>query len=181
MADLAAAGAPPVLIQAGGIAIYGTGHSSVPHTEDSPVGLDFLARLVHDWEKSADPAVEAGVRTVFLRTSPVLDSSGGSFRLMKFAWSVGGGAVLGDGRQRMPMISLQDYLRCVFWAAETPAAAGAYNLTIPEPTTNVEFSDVLAEQLHRPRFLKAPAALLRIPLGELAEQLVDDMSSCHGG
>lgn len=175
VADLAAGGTPPVLIQAGGIALYGTGHTSMPHTEESPVGLDFLARLVDDWEKSADPAVEAGVRTVFMRTSPVLDSSGGSFKLMKLAWSLGGGAVLGDGRQRMPMISLQDYLRFVVWVAETPTAAGPYNLTIPEPTTNVEFSDVLAAQLHRPRFLKAPAALLRFPLGELAEQLVGDM------
>ena len=175
LADLAAGGSPPVLIQAGGIAIYGTGQTSLPHTEDSPVGPDFLARLVDDWERSADPAVEADVRTVFMRTSPVLDKSGGSFKLMKFAWSLGGGAVLGDGRQRMPMISLHDYLRFVLWAAETPEAAGPYNLTIPDPTTNAEFSDVLARQLHRPRFLKAPASLLRIPLGELAEQLVGDM------
>ena len=29
---------------------------------------------------------------------------------MKLAWSLGAGAKLGDGRQRMPMISLEDYL-----------------------------------------------------------------------
>ena len=119
LADRAAAGDAPVLIQAGGIAIYGTGHSFVPHTEDSPAGSDFLAQLVVAWEQAADPAAEAGVRVVLLRTSPVLDRSGGPFRLMKTAWSVGGGAVLGDGAQRMPMISLEDYLRFVGWAAET--------------------------------------------------------------
>lgn len=176
IADRAAGGAGPVLLQAGGIAIYGVGHSATPHTEDSPVGPDFLARLVQAWEQAADPAVEAGVRTVFMRTSPVLDSSGGSFRLMKLAWSLGGGAVLGNGQQRMPMISLLDYLRFVDWAAETPTAAGPYNLTIPEPTTNAEFTDTLASHLRRPRLLKAPAALLRLPLGELAEQLVGDMN-----
>ncbi len=176
LADLAAGDSSPVLIQAGGIAIYGTGHVPVPHTEDSPVGPDFLAQLVRDWEQAADPAVEAGVRTVFMRTSPVLDRSGGSFRLMKLAWSFGGGAILGDGQQRMPMISLHDYLRFVLWAADTPEASGPYNLTIPEPTTNAEFTDVLAAELKRPRFLKAPAPLLRIPLGELAEQLVGDMN-----
>lgn len=176
LADLAAAGRPPALIQAGGIAIYGTAHSATPHTEDSPVGPDFLARLVLDWEQAADPAVEAGVRTVLMRTSPVLDSSGGPFRLMKLAWSLGGGAVLGDGQQRMPMISLHDYLRFILWAADTPTAAGPYNLTIPEPTTNAEFSDILASRLRRPRFLKAPSSLLRLPLGELAEQLLGDVN-----
>ena len=175
LADLAGGESAPVLIQAGGIAYYGTHYSPVPHTEDSPVGPDFLARVVQDWEQAADPAIEAGIRTVFMRTSPVMDSSGGPFKLMKLAWSVGGGAVLGDGQQRMPMISLHDYLRFVLWAAATPEAAGPYNLTIPEPTTNAEFSDVLAEQLRRPRFLKAPAQLLRIPLGELAEQLLGDI------
>ena len=64
LADRAAAGAAPVLIQASGIAIYGTEHSSVPHTEDSPAGSDFLAQLVVDWEQAADPAAEAGVRVV---------------------------------------------------------------------------------------------------------------------
>ncbi len=177
LADGAAAGAAPVLIQAGGIAYYGTGYSAQPHTEESPVGPDFLARVVQDWEQAADPAVEAGVRAVFLRTSPVLDRSGGSFRLMKLAWSLGGGAVLGDGRQRMPMISLRDYLDFVLWAAAEPAAAGPYNLTIPEPTTNAEFSDVLARELHRPRFLTAPGAALRLPLGELAEQLLGDLNA----
>ena len=114
---------------------------------------------------------------MLLRTSPVLDRSGGPFRLMKIAWSLGGGAVLGDGPQRMPMISLEDYLRFVIWAAETDRASGPYNLTIPEPTTNAEFSDILAAELHRPRFLRAPAALLRLPLGELAEQLVGDINA----
>ena len=96
---------------------------------------------------------------------------------MKRAWSVGGGAVLGDGAQRMPMISLDDYLRFVLWAAENPEASGPYNLTIPEPTTNAEFSDTLAAELRRPRFLRAPAAVLRLPLGELAEQLVGDINA----
>lgn len=176
LADRAGAGAAPVLLQAGGIAIYGTQHSSVPHTEESPAGTDFLARLVVDWEQAADPAAEAGVRVVHMRCSPVLDRSGGSFRLMRICWSMGGGAVLGDGNQRMPMISLEDYLRFVGWAAEHQEAAGPYNLTIPEPTTNAEFSDTLAAQVRRPRFLRAPAAALRLGLGELAEQLVGDIN-----
>jgi uncharacterized protein len=166
----------PVLISLSGIAYYGTELSSVPHTEESPAGRDFLARLTVDWEQAADSAAEAGARVVLLRTAPVLDRSGGIFRLMRMCWSMGGGAVLGDGRQRMPLISLRDFVDVVLWAARTPTAAGPYNVTIPEVTTNAEFSDVLAGELRRPRVLRAPAPVLRLSLGELAEQAVGDLN-----
>ena len=73
------------------------------------------------------------------------------------------------------MISLDDYLGVVHWAADTPHAAGPYNLTIPVPTTNAEFTDELARQLHRPRVLKVPAVVLRTALGELSGQLLGDI------
>jgi NAD dependent epimerase/dehydratase family enzyme len=72
------------------------------------------------------------------------------------------------------MISLEDYLGVTLWAATTPTASGPYNLTIPQPTTNAEFTQALASALHRPRLLKAPAFVLRRALGELSEQLVGD-------
>ena len=107
----------PVFIQASGIGRYGAASGSEPSTEDSPAGLDYLAQVVVAWEAAAQPAVDAGVRTVFLRTSPVLDRSGGPFLPMRLAWSLGLGATLGDGRQRMPLISLDDYLGVVQWSA----------------------------------------------------------------
>jgi uncharacterized protein (TIGR01777 family) len=174
LATRAGDGRPRTLLQASGIARYGTQPRTEPATEDSPAAEDFLARLTVAWEDAAQPAVDAGVRTVLLRTSPVLAASGGAFVPMKLAWSAGLGTVVGSGRQWMPMISLEDYLGVTLWAATTPAAAGAYNLTIPEPTTNAEFTDVLARALRRPRLLKAPAFVLRRALGELAEQLVGD-------
>ena len=66
-----------MLIQASGIARYGAVSGPEPATEDSPAAPDFLAQLTVQWEAAAQPAVDEGVRTVFLRTSPVLDASGG--------------------------------------------------------------------------------------------------------
>lgn len=175
LADLPADHRPTVFLSASGIAVYGTEPAPVPHTEDSPVAEDYLASVVVAWEAATQPAADAGVRVVHLRTAPVLDASGGAFKLMRLAWSTGLGAKLGDGTQRMPMISLEDYLRMVEWAAGSPAATGPYNLTIPEVATNAEFSDALAAALHRPRVLAAPAAVLRRALGGLAEQLVGDI------
>jgi uncharacterized protein (TIGR01777 family) len=170
----AAAVGSPVLLQGSGIAWYGGVSGAQPATESSPPADDFLAQVVVRSEAAAQPAVEAGVRTVFLRTSPVLHRSGGAFVPMRLAWSAGLGSTLGSGRQRMPMISLQDYLNVVGWAAGTPTASGPYNLTIPRPATNAEFTDALAAALHRPRVLKAPAVVLRRALGELSGQLLGD-------
>ncbi len=114
----------PTLIQASGIARYGAVSHDQPFTEDDFAAPDFLAQATVQWEGAAQPAIDAGARTVFLRTSPVLDRSGGSFAPMKLAWSLGLGATLGDGRQHMPMISLIDYLGVVQWAADTPHASG---------------------------------------------------------
>jgi uncharacterized protein (TIGR01777 family) len=172
----AQAGGPRrTLIHVGGIARYGTTSGTAPYTEDSPAAADFLAQVTTKWEAATEPAANAGVRVVILRASPVMDSSGGSFALMKLAWSCGLGTIFGDGRQRMPMISLRDYLAVVHWAASNEQASGPYNLTIPQPATNAEFSDALAAALHRPRFLVAPAPIIRTALGELAGQLVGDM------
>jgi uncharacterized protein (TIGR01777 family) len=175
LADRASSGPSPVYLHTSGIAYYGTRSGYDPFTEDSPAGADYLAQVSVKWEEAAYPAAEAGVRVVALRTSPVLERGGGSFLPMQLAWSCGLGATLGDGRQRMPLVALSDWLGAVQWAADTPHAAGAYNLTIPRPATNAEFTDALARALGRPRFLAAPKIVLRAALGELAEQLVGDM------
>lgn len=168
-------GRPPALIQASGISRYGTAWSDNAADEDSPAGPDFLSQVVVNWEGAAQPAVDAGVRVVYLRTSPVMDSSGGPLQLMKVPWSLAAGARLGNGRQRMPMISLHDYLRVLLWTAGNDSAIGPYNVTIPQPATNAEFTRELARALGRPTLLRAPAPVIRAALGELAEQLLGDM------
>jgi uncharacterized protein (TIGR01777 family) len=178
LAGLAAQGedqATPALIQASGISRYGTQWADTPADEETAAGSDFLSQLVVKWEGAAQPAVDAGVRVVFLRTSPVMDRSGGPLQLMKLPWSFGLGARLGRGDQRMPMVSLGDYLRVVLWTARNNATNGAYNVTIPEPTTNAEFTKVLARLLGRPSVLQVPGLVLRTAVGELAEQLLGDM------
>ena len=124
----------------------------------------------------ARPATDAGVRVVLLRTSPVIDSSGGLFPLMRRAWSFGAGAKLGDGSQHMPLIQLGDYLRFVLWAAANPEAVGTVQ---PDPAAadhqRASSPTSWPRQLHRPRFLKAPKAVLSTVLGDFADQLLGDV------
>jgi uncharacterized protein (TIGR01777 family) len=164
----------PVFLAQSATGYYGVVSGQRPHTEESPAGPDFAAQVCVQWEAPARIAADAGVRVVVLRAAPVLDRSGGSLQLMRLAWSCGLGAKLGNGAQRMPMISLEDYLRAVLWLAGNSAASGPYNLTIPEPTTNAEFTDALARALRRPRVLAAPEVALRTALGELADIFLGD-------
>jgi hypothetical protein len=176
LAEHAKPGAPPVtLLQASGASRYGTVSGAQPYDENSPAGDDYLSQVVVQWEAAAQPAVDAGVRSVFLRTSPVMDPSGGALQIMRIPWSLGLGAQLGDGRQHMPLVGLDDYLRVLEWAANNPDASGPYNVTIPQPTTNAEFTKALGVVLRRPTLLRAPGFVFRTALGELAEQLLGDL------
>lgn len=170
----AAAGHRPVLIQGSAVGWYGVEFTAKPRVEGDPAADDFLARLVAEWEAAAQPVIDAGLRVALLRTSLVLDRTGGLLQLMKLPFSCGLGAQFGDGRQHFPIISLEDWLDAVDWIIEQPEAAGPYNLATPKPVTNGEFTKVLAKALRRPCFLKAPAPLLRLALGDLAEQLLGD-------
>jgi uncharacterized protein (TIGR01777 family) len=168
-------GVAPTLIQSSASGYYPVDATDRPLTETAPAGDGWIAGLVEEWEAAARPAADAGVRVVWMRTSPVIDSSGGMFPLMKRAWSLGAGVKLGDGTQHMPLVQLTDYLRFVLWAAENAEASGPYNLTLPEPTTNGEFTDELAGQLSRPRWFKAPKSVLSTVLGDFADQLLGDV------
>jgi uncharacterized protein (TIGR01777 family) len=168
-------GSAPVLIQSSATGFYPTEGTDRPLTEADPAGDGWIPDLVQAWEESVRPAADAGVRVVWMRTSPVIDSSGGVFPLMRRAWSLGAGAKLGDGRQHMPLIQLTDYLRFILWAAENPEASGPYNLTLPDPATNAEFTDDLAQQLRRPRLFSAPKLVLTTVLGDFADQLLGDV------
>jgi uncharacterized protein (TIGR01777 family) len=165
----------PVFVSQSSVGYYGGFVHQDPRTEDSPAAPDFAAQVCVRWEAATRPAADAGVPVVTVRSAPVMDRSGSAFLLAYLAWSAGLGAVLGDGRQRMCVVSLDDYLRAVLWLANRPGATGPYNVTIPTPTTNAEFSDTLARALHRPRVLKVPAFLLKTALDELSGQMLGDM------
>jgi len=144
------------------------------HTEDDPAGSDFLADLCRQWEAAAQPAIDAGFRVAYARTAIVIDGSGGAFKLLRVPFTLGMGAVLGSGQQHFPLLSLRDWLAAITWMVETPDAEGPYNLTIPSPVNNADFSRALAERLHRPLLIKAPERVLRQVLGPMADQLVGD-------
>ena len=167
----AASPRPGALLSGSAVGYYGDRADDVL-TEASGPGEGFLAQVCQDWEASARRAEQLGVRVVLLRTGVVLGHEGGAFPLMKTAFSYCAGGRLGNGRQWMPWIHLDDEARLILWAAEQTAVSGPLNLVSPVPVTNQAFTAALAKILQRPAFMHAPAFALKAVLGEAAEMLL---------
>ena len=160
---------PRSLLVASAVGIYGNRAEEVLD-ENSRPGEGFLADLCQKWEAAARPAVEAGIRVVYLRFGVVLDRSSGALAKMLPLFRLGLGGRLGSGKQWISWIGLPDLVRSVLFVLDTPDMTGPVNLTSPQPVTNAEFTRALARTLHRPAVFPAPAIGLRIGLGRMADE-----------
>jgi hypothetical protein len=138
--------------------------------ENDRAGSGFLAQLCEDWEAATLPAQYAGARVVLARTGLVLARSGGALRRMRPVFSVGLGARLGDGRQYMSWVRLEDEVRALLFAISQPSLSGPVNLTGPAPVTNAEFTTAFGRTVNRPTPLILPGFAVRAALGEFADE-----------
>jgi uncharacterized protein len=159
----------PALVNASAVGFYGDTRDRAVD-ESAPHGDGFLAQLCQDWEAAAEPAADAGVRVVLVRTGLVLAAKGGLLGRMKPLFSLGLGARLGNGRQYVPWISLEDEVRALLFAIRTDGLAGPVNLTGPAPVTNAEFTAALGRAVNRPTVFTVPGFALRTLLGEFADE-----------
>ena len=162
----------PVLLAQNGIAGYGDRGSTVI-TESTPTDAGtFMAGVTREWQAATEPAAEAGARVVEMRSGVVLDRRGGALKPLLLQFKAGVGGPIGDGSQYFATISLVDWLAAATWLAGNDAAHGAYNLTGPQQATNEEFTRTLARLLHRPAFVRAPAAAIRAALRDVSSELL---------
>jgi len=159
----------PLLVNASAVGFYGDTRNRVVD-ESTPHGAGFLAQLCLDWEAATAAASDAGARVVLLRTGLVLSPSGGMLNRLRPLFGLGLGARLGDGRQYLPWISLEDQVRAVLFAISHTELAGPINVTGPAPVTNGEFTSALGRALHRPTPMIVPGFVLRAMLGEFADE-----------
>jgi uncharacterized protein len=174
---------PAVLLCGSAIGWYGdTGGREVDET--TPAGSGFLADLVRDWEAAAQPAREAGIRTLHVRSGLVLAPHGGTLGKLVPIFKAGLGARLGAGTQYMSWISVADEIGAIRFLLGQTAISGPVNLTSPQPVTNADFTVALNEALGRPALLRlpgvripawapgVPAPVLRLVVGEVAAELL---------
>ena len=162
---------PRVLVSASAIGIYGD-RGDERLTEESKPGTDFLAGLARDWEAEALKAEALGIRVVLARFGIILAQHGGALAKMLLPFKLGVGGSLGSGKQWMSWITLEDVVGAVRFAIENGSVRGTVNVVAPQPVQNAEFTQALAKALRRPGLFPAPAFVLRLALGEMADALL---------
>lgn len=160
---------PRVLISGSAIGFYGdTGGTQ--YDESGPQGAGFLAYVVRRWEAAAQPARDAGIRVVYLRTGLVLSDKGGILPPQRLAWKLGLGARIGSGNQWQSWITLADEVAAIRFLLQADHIAGPVNLVAPEPVTQQDFGRALAAELHRPMPWVVPGGALRLALNGFADE-----------
>lgn len=170
---------PATLLSGSAVGYYGnSGETEMRESADA--GNDFAARLCKTWEDAARAAERAGVRVCLLRTGLILSNKGGLLGRMLLPFKLGLGARLGDGRQWMSWVHIDDYVAMVLKLLHDAQASGPYNMTAPQPVTNAEFTAALAKALHRPALFAVPASLLKRAMGERACLLLEGQKVLPG-
>jgi uncharacterized protein len=162
---------PRVFVCGSAIGYYGN-RGNEPLREESARGAGFLAEVCEQWEKATAPAADAGVRTVHLRTGVVLSQRGGALRAMLPPFKLGLGGRVGNGKQWMSWIDLQDMVGAINHILKNDLLQGPVNMVAPKPVTNAEFTRTLAGVLSRPAILPMPAFAVKAIFGEMGEELL---------
>lgn len=169
LAEAVAAAGIATFVNGSAVGFYGdTGPGIVDET--TPVGGGFLAELCRDWEAATAPASAAGTRVVLARTGLVLSPSGGLLGRIRPLFTLFLGGRLGNGRQYMPWISLDDEIAALRYVVEHDDISGPVNLTGPSPVSNREFTRALGAAVARPAPWLVPSFMLRLALGEFADE-----------
>jgi len=162
---------PQVLISASAVGYYGSRGDEIL-IESAPPADDFLGRVAAGWEEEAQAAEPLGVRVARVRIGMVLGKNGGALARMLPPFRMGVGGRLGNGRQWMSWIHIDDLIALIAFLMKESTVRGVFNATSPYPVTNREFTRALAEAVHRPAILPVPAFALRFVFGEMASVLL---------
>jgi uncharacterized protein (TIGR01777 family) len=162
---------PRVLLNMSATGYYGDRGDAVLD-ESSPAGEGFLASVVRDWEAATQPARAAGIRVILPRSGVILHPSSGMLARLVPLIRLGGGAVIGSGRQWISWISRTDVVRALSFLLFNDALDGSVNVTSPQPVQNSEFMHTLAKLLHRPTLLTVPVSAVKLIFGQLGMETV---------
>jgi uncharacterized protein len=162
---------PKTLISASAIGYYGNRGDELL-IESSAPGNDFLADVCVEWEKATDHARDKGLRIVNTRFGIILDKEGGALAKMLTPFRMGIGGRIGDGKQWMSWIALDDVIKALQFVLANESINGPINFVAPNPVTNAEFTKTLGHALSRPTFFPIPAFGVRLAFGEMADALL---------
>lgn len=162
---------PKVLASASALGFYGDRGSEVLQENAGP-GKDFLAESTRQWEEATQAASKAGIRVVNMRFGLVLSPYADLIKRQLPAFKMGVGGKLGNGRQYMSWIHVNDLVRAISHMLNTDELSGPVNVSSPHPVTNGEFTKAFGSALSRPAIFTVPRFVLKIAFGEIADSMM---------
>jgi len=162
---------PELLISGSAIGFYGNRGDELVD-ENSEPGTGFAAELCQQWEATTKPARQAGMRVVKIRTGIVLSPAGGALQKMLLPFKLGLGGILGNGRQYLSWLSIDDMVAIIKFIMTHASISGPVNMVSPEPATNYQLTKALGKVLHRPTIFPMPAFVASLVFGEMADELL---------
>jgi len=162
---------PQVFVCSSAIGYYGDRRDEVLNEQSAP-GNGFLSDVCREWEAATQPAADAGIRTVQVRTGVVLSPKGGALGKMLTPFKMGLGGNIGNGRQWMSWIDVQDMVGGIHHILKSDLLQGPVNMVAPKPVTNAEFTKTLASVLSRPAIFPVPAFVVKLAFGEMGETVL---------
>jgi uncharacterized protein len=171
------------VVSASAIGWYGEDKEQHPtFIETDLADPSFLGDTCKRWEESISTVESLNKRLVKFRIGIILSNDGGAFIEFKRSLQFGVAAILGDGRQIISWIHIEDLCRLFLYAIEDEDLTGVFNAVAPNPITNSSFMLQLAK-LVRGRFfipVYIPSFLLKLLMGEKSiEVLKSTHVSCN--
>jgi uncharacterized protein len=162
---------PSVFVCASAVGFYGDRGMEFLN-ESSSRGSGFLPDVCIGWEEAAQTVSSAGIRVVSVRFGIVLSKEGGALAKMLTPFKMGMGGKIGNGKQYMSWVAMDDVTGAIYHALTTGSLKGPVNVTAPNPVTNKEFTKTLGRMLRRPTVLPMPAFAAKLAFGEMANDLL---------
>jgi uncharacterized protein (TIGR01777 family) len=164
---------PGLFISGSAIGFYGSQPDDKILDEDADAAPGFTHSLCADWEQAAMAFSADDNRVCLLRTGVVLGKNGGALAKMLPPFKLGLGGPIGDGRQTMSWIHIDDWINACVYLIENHDMQGAYNFTAPQPVSNKAFTRALSRAVRRPALFRVPCKVLQIAMGEGSELLCE--------
>ena len=162
---------PKTFVCASAIGFYGDRADELLNESSAP-GTGFLSEVCIEWEEATEATVAAGIRTIKTRFGIILTADGVALEKMLTPFKLGVGGRVGDGKQWMSWIAIEDVVGGLRYVIDNNSIKGPVNFVAPTPVTNSEFTEVMGEVLSRPTLFPMPAFAARLAFGEMADALL---------
>ncbi len=172
---------PKTFICASAIGYYANRPGEVLTEESSPVPGDFMSETCLAWENACQPARDKGIRVVNARFGVVLSPRGGMLAKILPIFILGGGGIIGNGKQEMSWIALDDVIYGLNFCLHKEEISGPVNFTAPKVDTNGSFTWNLSKTLWRPAIFPVPSFAAKLAFGEMADALLLASSNVKPG